>query len=75
MPYIDIRIHVKAEEENYGDEKWVHYGVSGISQIGTDLPEGATDSLAESLAQSDFGSIDFSQGVISVIDGGEITFK
>lgn len=72
MPHIDIRLEFDEEIEDFGDgETYTHYSLSGLKSLGTDLPEGAQESIAESFGQSDMYWIGFANSALLIIGGEE----
>lgn len=49
MPYIDVRFHFDAEDE----DGYTDYNLTSIERIGTTIPEADLNSIGEVLAQSD----------------------
>lgn len=67
MPYIDLRVHVDAEYDEVDD--YTHHTVIGVERTGTDLDANTILGIQETLAQSDWGQIEFPAGVNEALGG------
>lgn len=70
MPHIDIRIEVTTEHDEF--EGTPYHEVTGVSRLDTDLNDNSIVGIQESLAQSDFGQIDFPNGVLDALAGKQV---
>lgn len=69
MEYVDVRVRFVRETESFGDESYDIYKIHSIEPITDHANEVLLDSLAESLAQSDYGQINVAQALLAAIGG------
>ncbi|CPS04318.1 hypothetical protein [Mycobacteroides abscessus] len=53
MPYIDVRFHFSAEQE----DGYTHYDLVSAERVGTDIPGDAMTGIGETLGQSDHWNV------------------
>lgn len=70
MTFIDLRIHFDVTKE----DDHTDYSVAKITRLETTVPKDDILGVQEGLAQSDFGSIDFNNGIIDALAGNEVKF-
>lgn len=73
MPYIDLRLHFSVKHDKYDGEEYIDF--NAIERGRTDLTEEQVVGIQETLAQTDFGTITFPNGVAEAIGGKFVTFK
>lgn len=68
--YIDIRLHLSKEVEDFGpDERYDHFEITGVERIKfKGIDEDQLQSLAESVAQMDKYQIEIHSAIVSSID-------
>lgn len=73
MEYVDIRVHLKRAGEDFNNEFFEWYEITEIEPITDHANEVLLESLAERLAQTDYGQIDIAQALLAAVGGGKWT--
>lgn len=73
MPHIDIRIEVTTEHDEFDGTPY--HDVTGLSRLDTDLDHNSIVGIQEGLVQSDFGQVNFHNGVLDVLTKEKVDLK
>lgn len=73
MPYIDLRIHVDVEHDEFDEAPY--HRIVGVERTGTDVDDNGIIGIQETLAQTDWGQIDFPAGVNEALDGTKVDLR
>lgn len=72
MAYIDLRIEFEEEEEDF-DPPYTHYEAIRVTPLGSDIPEGGLQAIAEAAFQTDFYTVEVANALLSALDGETVT--